>query len=128
MLLEMLEPWDVTDLRLCSEAFSQLPQTFFKHLTRREMPWVWELQDIHSGSKRSIDQLGLWNALSVDDGGSCVDKKNRNPAGGDGCRSYDENMKSETEGLRNHWLIYRDVTIIPDMMSEARVEGHSGQD
>ena len=123
----MLEPWDVTDLRLCSKAFSQLPQTYFQHSTRREMPWVWEPQVIHSGSMRGIDPLGLWNALSMADGGSCADEKNRDPAGGDGCRSYDENITSEIEGLRNRRLIYRNVTIVLDMMSEARVEGHSGQ-
>jgi len=127
MLLEMLEPRDVASLRLCSKAFSQLPQTYFKRLIRRKMPWVWELQDIHSGSKRGTDWFGLWNALSAADGGSRADEKNRDPAGGDGSHSYHEDVKGEIKGLRNRRMIYRDITMILDMIREARIEGHTGQ-
>jgi hypothetical protein len=126
MLLEMLEPRDVANLRLSSKAFSQLPQTYFKHLIRREMPWVWELQDIHSAieTRRGINWFSLWNALFAADGGSCADEKNRAPAGGYGSHSCKD---SEIKGLRNRRMIYRDIGIILDMISEARVEDHSGQ-
>lgn len=122
ILLEMLEPQDFAKLHLCSKAFSQLPQTYFKHLIRREMPWVWELHDIHSGSKRGIDWFGLWDGLSAADGGSCADEKNRDPAGGDRSQSYDGNMKGEIKGSRNCSKIYRDITIILDVIIKVRAE------
>lgn len=40
LLLELLASSEVANLRLSSKAFSQLPQTYFKHLTRQEMPWI----------------------------------------------------------------------------------------
>jgi hypothetical protein len=123
MLLEMLEIRDVANLRLCSRTFSQLPQTYFKHLIRREMPWVWELHDKHSGSepKRGVDWFALWNQLSASDGGSCADEKKRAAADYDEGHSYDGVV--EIKGLRNRRMIYRDITIILDMISEARAEG-----
>jgi hypothetical protein len=42
MLLVLLEPADIANLRLASRTFRQLPQSFFRSLTLREMPWFWE--------------------------------------------------------------------------------------
>lgn len=124
MLLEMLESQDVANLRLCSRTFSQLPQTYFKHLIGRKMPWVWELHDNHSVSetKRGVDWFSLWNQLSASDGGSCADEKERAACVGDESHSYDG--KVEIKGVRNRRMIYRDITIILNMISEARAEGN----
>jgi hypothetical protein len=48
MLLEILDRRDIANLSKSSQTFSQLPQTFLKRLLRKEMPWVWELDDIGS--------------------------------------------------------------------------------
>ena len=79
MLLELLGSQDVANLRLSSKAFSQLPQTYFRHLIRQEMPWVWELHDTDGGSepKRGLDWYDLWKDLWILDGGFCADEDAR---------------------------------------------------
>jgi hypothetical protein len=41
-ILFHLESKDVANLRLASHAFRQLPIYFWRHLTLKEMPWLWE--------------------------------------------------------------------------------------
>lgn len=120
ILLEMLERRDVANLRLSSKAFSQLPQTYFRQLIEKEMPWVWELHDTHSGTepKRGIDWFALWNKLSASDGGDCVDEQKR--AESSEPHSYDG--KLEIKGLRNRRMIHRDINVILDMIADARAE------
>lgn len=122
MLLELLPSSDVANLRLSSKAFSQLPQSYFKHLIRQEMPWVWELQDTNSGSetKRGLDWFAVWNDLWVYDGGYCIDEEGR-AAVEDGQPIYHP-WKMQINGLRNRRMIYRDISIILDMMVDARAE------
>lgn len=42
ILLVLLDPADIANLRLASRTFRQLPQSFFRSLILREMPWLWE--------------------------------------------------------------------------------------
>ena len=116
MVLERLGPRDVSNLRLSSKEFSQLPQTYFKHLVAEEMPWIWELHDTHTGSapRRGIDWFALWNRLRASDGSDCADEKRRAEPGGDRWHTYN---KVEIKGLRNRRMIYRDIGFILDMMA-----------
>lgn len=74
MILLQLGRVDVANIRLASRTFKQLPQAYFNHLVRTEMPWVWEIDDIRPGT---IDWYKLWCALSAADGGSGLDEKER---------------------------------------------------
>ena len=119
MVLESLGPRDVANLRLSSREFSQLPQAYFKHLIKKEMPWVWEAHDTQFGLgllKRGIDWFALWTRLCDSDGGDCADEKRRAAAGGDRFHTYDD-KKGEIKGLRNRRMVYRDISIILDMMA-----------
>jgi hypothetical protein len=121
MLLEMLGSRDVANLRLCSRSFSQLPQTFFRHLIAREMPWVWELHDTSESTlDRNIDWFALWTRLSASDGGACVDEKKRNLIEPDRAHAYD-GKADEIKGLRNRRMIHRDISIILDMIASLDV-------
>lgn len=122
MLVELLPSTDVANLRLSSKAFSQLPQTYFKHLIRQEMPWVWELQDTNSGSGPNcgVDWFAMWNDLSIQDGGNCMDEERR--AAVEGGQPIYRPLKFQIKGLRNRRMIYRDISIILDMMADARAE------
>ncbi|KAI0167625.1 hypothetical protein BJ166DRAFT_520332 [Pestalotiopsis sp. NC0098] len=42
LVLDQLQSRDIANLRLVSRSFHQLPQSFFRSLTLREMPWLWE--------------------------------------------------------------------------------------
>ncbi|KAI1875069.1 uncharacterized protein JN550_002498 [Neoarthrinium moseri] len=42
MILDHLESRDIANLRLASRSFYHLPQSLFRSLTLREMPWLWE--------------------------------------------------------------------------------------
>lgn len=42
MVLDQLQSRDIANLRLVSRSFHQLPHSFFRSLTLREMPWLWE--------------------------------------------------------------------------------------
>jgi hypothetical protein len=42
MLMNNLLSKDIANLRLASRSFRQLPQSLFRSLTLREMPWLWE--------------------------------------------------------------------------------------
>lgn len=124
MLLDTLDRHDVANLRLCSQTFSQLPQTYFKRLIRDEMPWVWELHDTGSGggskgpAKRGIDWFTLWNKLCAADGGDCSDEKARE--GGERPDLSSGNRAGEIKGLRNRRMIHRDISIILDMIAEIK--------
>lgn len=122
VLLELLGPRDVANLRLSSKAFSQLPQTYFKHLIKKEMPWAWELHDIDRGSEhnRGVDWYTLWNDLWIQDGGFCADEEWR-AAVQDGQPIY-RPFKIQIKGLRNRRMIYEDISIILDMMAEAQTD------
>lgn len=116
MLLDMLAPKDVANLRLCSKTFCQLPQSYFRRLIEREMPWVWELHDTRNRvpPKHGTNWFALWNRLSASDGGACLDEQERYSGGRDGSHAYDGHV--EIKGLRNRRMIYRDISIILDMM------------
>ena len=122
LLLELLASSDVANLRLSSKAFSQLPQTYFKHLIRQEMPWVWELHDTNSGiePKRGLDWFALWWHLWTNDGGYCGDEVARAEIE-EGQPIYHP-FKFQIKGLRNRRMIYEDISIILDMMADARAE------
>lgn len=117
MLLDLLERNDVANLRLCSKVFSQLPQSYFRQLIWREMPWFWEIDELQA-SRRGIDWYSLWNRLAVADGGDCSDEEARSngndPDGGRG--------RKDIKGLRNRRMIYRDITMILNMMAESKAE------
>lgn len=122
MLLELLASRDVVKLRLCSKAFSQLPQTYFKHLIGQEMPWVWELNDTRTGIelKRDLDWHTTWNVPWMSErefwaGG----KKRARTADG---QSVFRPINWQLKGLKNRRMIYRDISIILDMMTEARMK------
>lgn len=74
MILLMLQRLDVANLRLASRSFRQLPQHYFRHLIRTQMPWVWEIDSLQP---RHVDWYRLWHALSAADGGACADEKER---------------------------------------------------
>ncbi|KAK5174727.1 uncharacterized protein LTR77_001809 [Saxophila tyrrhenica] len=71
MLLLQLERTDVTNLRLVSRSFQQLPQKYFHNLITTEMPRVWEIDNQEPGT---INWHQLWCALSAADGGAGVDE------------------------------------------------------
>jgi hypothetical protein len=120
MLLEILEWQDIASLSMSSRIFSQLPQTFLKQLLRKEMPWVWELDDIGSEGlvTGDVDWLALYDRLHTADGGTCSDEKAR----AEGNRSHTLNRDLEIRGLRNRRMIYRDIGIVLDMIAEAKAE------
>jgi hypothetical protein len=74
MLLDHLGLDDVANLRLASHCFKQLPQSYFRHLILRQMPWVWEVRDVQP---RQIDWHALWCKFSNADGGACKDSEER---------------------------------------------------
>lgn len=117
MLLDFLGPKDVANLRLSSKSFTQLPQTFFKNLIRREMPWVWELEDNMGEDKNSggIDWFVLWTKLSASDGGDCSDEKKRGEMDwGEVYETLCEGKETEIKGLRNRRMVYHDISMILD--------------
>lgn len=76
MLLDHLDVKDVAKLRLASAAFRQLPQSFFRQLILRRMPWVWEIRSLNNQA-RGTDWYRLWLALSSADGGARRDEQER---------------------------------------------------
>jgi hypothetical protein len=42
MILDLIDSADIASLRLVSRTFCQLPQSLFRSLTLRELPWLWE--------------------------------------------------------------------------------------
>ncbi|KAK5113899.1 hypothetical protein LTR85_010432 [Meristemomyces frigidus] len=72
MLLKYQSRKDVANLRLVSMSFSQLPQTYFRHLIETEMPWMWELSEL-----KGLDWHNLCCKLSIADGGAGIDEKER---------------------------------------------------
>ncbi|KAK5107812.1 hypothetical protein LTR62_000626 [Meristemomyces frigidus] len=74
-LLEYLDRRSVANLRLASKVFSQVPQLYFKHLVRAEMPWLWELDE---QVRNPTDWHALWLKLASADGGDKLDEKHRN--------------------------------------------------
>ena len=77
------------------------------------------LMILGSMPKRGIDWFALWSQLRVSDGGDCADEKRRSQRGGDKSHTYNE---AEIRGLRNRRMIYRDISMILDMMADARTE------
>ncbi|KAM3075412.1 hypothetical protein ACMFMG_007150 [Clarireedia jacksonii] len=47
MLLMELDSKNIRNLRLVSRAFRELPQQVFRHLILEELPWFWEIDEIH---------------------------------------------------------------------------------
>jgi len=76
IVLELVTPRDVAALRLVSPAFTQLPQMYFNHLVRSEMPWMWEINEL-SLPLRQMDWYRLWCALAKADGGPRSDERER---------------------------------------------------
>ena len=74
MVLTHMERADVANLRRASRHFCQLPQQYFRHLVRAEMPWVWEADAVVHGL---VDWYKLWCALSAADGGRRRDERDR---------------------------------------------------
>lgn len=54
MIIDYLDSSDIASLTVASKAFTELPNTVWYRLVRREMPWLWEAWDesecIHSPS------------------------------------------------------------------------------
>ena len=73
-IMEVLPRKDVVNLRVASSAFTELPQSYFHHLVKAEMPWVWEVDSLPA---QDVNWHGLWCRLSAEDGGSYVDEKKR---------------------------------------------------
>lgn len=122
MLLNYLEGRDVANLRLTSKIFSQLPQSLFKELIRKEMPWVWEMDDLQSGEKvkHGIDWYLLWCKLASADGGNCSDEADRSK----GVQPAVDRTELDIKGLRNRRMIWRDIDMVLDMMAENRDKLH----
>jgi hypothetical protein len=74
VILEALPRKDVVNLRIASSNFTVLPQSYFHHLIKTEMPWVWEVDSL---SAQEVNWHGLWCKLSAADGSSYVDEKKR---------------------------------------------------
>ena len=74
MAMEHLSIQDVANLRLASSSFTQLPQSYFHHLVRSEMPWVWEIESL---PPNQVDWYSLWCELTKADGGSCANERER---------------------------------------------------
>ena len=64
----------VANLRLASHSFRQLPQAYFRHLIKTEMPWFWEIESLQP---KQVNWHKLWCELSAADGGSLVDEQQR---------------------------------------------------
>lgn len=77
MLRDHLDGKDVGNLRLASPAFRQLPQTYFKHLILREMPWVWEARSAADSTEGVMGWYTLRLALCSADGGARKDEEER---------------------------------------------------
>ncbi|BCS29628.1 F-box protein [Aspergillus puulaauensis] len=45
LIVEFLDPADITSLRIASTAFTKLPNSVWYRLVRDEMPWLWEAWD-----------------------------------------------------------------------------------
>jgi hypothetical protein len=75
MVLYHLECRDVANLRLASPSFVQLPQTFFRQIIRKAMPWVWEMDNFQP--LKQVDWYKLWCKLAKADGGTFPDVKER---------------------------------------------------
>ena len=73
-IAELLPGKDVANLRIASANFTELPQSYFHHLIKTEMPWVWEVEDLHANE---VNWYGLWRKLAAADGGSYEDEKKR---------------------------------------------------
>jgi hypothetical protein len=73
-IAELLPRKDVANLRIASANFTELPQSYFHHLIKTEMPWVWEIEDLHASE---VNWYGLWRKLCTADGGSYEDEKKR---------------------------------------------------
>lgn len=119
ILLNHLSRRDVANLRLTSKIFSQLPQSYFRQLIRKEMPWLWELDEMQSGEKAqrgNIDWYSLWCKLSVADGGDRQDEVDRS----NGVEPAVDRQGLDIKGLRNRRMIWRDVNMVLDMMAENR--------
>ena len=74
MIIKQLERQDVGNLRLASWSFRQLPQSYFQHLVKTEMPWVWEVEHL---VPKDVDWYSLWCKLAAADGGAHWDEKER---------------------------------------------------
>jgi hypothetical protein len=74
LITEALPRKDVVSLRVASSSFTELPQSYFHHLIKAEMPWVWEVDSL---SAQEVNWHRLWCELSAADGGSYVDEKKR---------------------------------------------------
>lgn len=61
----------VANLRLSSPTFKRLPQSFFRNLIRKRMPWVWEVDD-PAVRPQAMNWHKLWNELCQADGGKHV--------------------------------------------------------
>lgn len=68
-------PWkDLVNLRIASATFTAIPQSYFQHLVRTQMPWMWELDSLPA---KEVNWYGLWCKFSSADGGSGEDEKKR---------------------------------------------------
>ena len=74
LLAESLPRKSLANLRIASATFTELPQSYFHHLVKTEMPWVWEIEDLPANE---VNWYGLWCKLSAADGGSYEDEKKR---------------------------------------------------
>lgn len=112
MLLPLLGREDVANLRLASASFSQLPQSYFRHLVRTEMPWAWELDAMQG---QQMDWFALWTNLSIADGADCADEQERFAASGllEAIAAKGVvDRPGEIKGLRNRRMVYRDIDLI----------------
>lgn len=77
LITEVLPRKDLANLRIASQSFTEISQSYFHHLIKKEMPWVWEINNFSPDQVKQTNWLNLWLALSNADGGSCDDEKKR---------------------------------------------------
>lgn len=63
MVIDYLSSSDITSLSIASKAFTELPNTVWYRLVRREMPWLWEAWD----ESECIHKPLLWTNVTTAD-------------------------------------------------------------
>lgn len=148
-IAESLPRKDLANLRIASATFTELRQSYFHHLIKTEMPWVWEIDALPADE---VNWHGLWCKLSAADGSSYGDEKKRvwarrylrtlfdRSAAGDLNReeapaevmrlfrilkqrgTWPDTKATELRGLRNRRRIYGDIERILTAIQDERDE------
>ena len=116
-ILRMLEYRDVSNLRLVTRAWNQLPQTFFRDLILEKMPWLWEVRNLRH---RQINWHWLWTTLSRSDGGKTQlgEQERRSSTGLSFRAQIDRDENRRIQGLVNRRRIWKDAGEVVEKIAE----------